>query len=70
MLIRINDITFETDKGNTIQKFAEELCEEFKKHNKKFYGIFNGIKLIVDEHENPASLYWQYMYKLELERSK
>jgi len=36
MLIKINDITFESEKGNTIQKFAEELCEEFKNCNKKF----------------------------------
>ena len=70
MLIKINDITFESEKGNTIQKFAEELCEEFKKHSRKIYGIFNDIELIVDQYENPASLYWQYMYKLELERSK
>jgi len=65
-MLEIAYFTFESDKGQSIHNFAEELCEAFKKCKREITGIFNDIELIVDQYENPMSLYWQYMYKMEL----
>ena len=57
-------------KAIQYKSLLKNFVKNLKKHSRKIYGIFNDIELIVDQYENPASLYWQYMYKLELERSK
>jgi len=67
---KIDRLIYESEKGQSIYNFAEELCEEYKLYNIEFYGIFNDINLVVNQYENPMSLYWHYMYKRELERSK
>ena len=65
---KIDYLIYESEKGQSIHSFAEELYEEYKLYNTEFYGIFNDIKLVVNQYENPMSLYWQYKYKMELER--
>jgi len=67
-MTKIDYLVYESEKGQSIHNFAEELCKEYKLYNIEFYGIFNDIKLVVNQYENPMSLYWQYKYKMELER--
>ena len=63
---KIMAFTFEADKGESIHNFADKLYNEYKKCGIEIVGLFNDIKIIVDQYENPMSLYWQYMYKMEL----
>ena len=60
---------FESVAGDTIHSFAKELIKQQRKSDNYIVGVFNGIELGVNQYENPMSLYWQYMYKMELVRS-
>ena len=69
-MLEIGYFTFESDKGQSIHNFAEELCKAFNKCKRNITDIFNDIELIVDQYENSMSLYWHYKYKIKLEKNK
>jgi len=68
MLFEIAYNMYEPGAGCSIHTFSEELIRQQKKSNTDIIGVFNGIELRVNHYENPMSLYWQYMYKMEVKR--
>jgi hypothetical protein len=68
-MFKINSNTFEAEKGISIHNFSEELIKIYNRCGSDITGIFNDIKLSVNQYENSMSLYWQYMYKKELQNN-
>lgn len=65
-MTRISELTFEADKGQSIHNFSQEICRLYDRIGKDLVGIYNDIRLNVNQYENPMSLYWQYQYKKEV----